>query len=99
MGAGTPNIRLYTEVQTHGIHHQSADGLSRECWPGNDPVRTPSTMDLMPDDEVIVTGPRLMSTGGGESSKLRRGICWELSTEVTFNTLHSLIFSFIVFAV
>ena len=58
-----------------GIHHQNADGLSRQCWPGDDPATTPSTVDLLTDNEAITTGPRLTqegtSTGRGPKPEAR----------------------------
>ena len=58
-----------------GIHHQNADGLSRQCWPGDDPATTPSTVDLVTDNEAITTGPRLTqevtSTGRGPKPEAR----------------------------
>ena len=54
-----------------GIHHQNANGLSRQCWPGDDPAKTPSTVDLEPDDEPMTTGPRLTQevTSSGRGPK------------------------------
>ena len=58
-----------------GIHHQNADALSRQCWPGDDPATTPSTVDLVRDNEAITTGPRLTqegtSTGRGPKPEAR----------------------------
>ena len=58
-----------------GIHHQNADGLSRQCWSGDDPAKTPSTVDLVTDDEAMTTGPRLTqevtSTGRGPKPEAR----------------------------
>ena len=64
-----PQVFNFVLKYRPGIRHQNADGLSRQCWPGGDPAGTPSTVDLVPDEEAMTTGPRLTqevtSTGGG----------------------------------
>ena len=73
MGTDTQSIRLYTEVQSLHILNQNANGLSRKSWPGDDPARTPVTVELVPYDKAKATGltQEVMSTGGGPKQEGR----------------------------